>query len=172
MTSATRVVSLASKPNPRNVAPATSAARARSESVACANANVASVTCVISFAVKPNFANSVCNSATCEALKMVDAPKRLASSSRAWNSSAVAPETALTFDICSSNAWNVLTAIAPIPAIGAVNCIVSFLPVACIWRPALSRARSALFNPVTSGAMFAKNRRFMDERFIECRTFD
>ena len=136
MTSATRVVSVASKPNPRNVAPATSAARARSESVACANANVASVTCVISFAVKPNFANSVCSSATCDALKMVDAPKRLASSSRAWNSSAVAPETALTFDICSSNAWNVLTAIAPIPAIGAVNCIVSFLPVACILRPA------------------------------------
>ena len=103
MTSVTISVCDASNWNARNVEPATSAARAKSESVACANANVASVTCVISAAVKPNLANSVCSSATCCALKMVDAPKSFAFFDNASNSAPVAPDTARTFAICNSN---------------------------------------------------------------------
>ena len=172
ITSVTRFVSDASKPNPRNVAPATSAARARSDPDACAKYNVASVTFVISLALKPSFANSTCSCATSFAVNMVDAPSCSAFARSFWNSSAVAPEIALTSDIFASKPLNTATDNVPIAAIGTEIDLVSDRPIDSNFLPVLSRARSALFNPPTNGAMFAKNRRFMDDKFISNRTFD
>ena len=86
ITSVTRLVWLASNPNARNVDPATSAERAKSLPEACANASVACVTFVISVAVKPSFANSVCSPATSTAENCVDAPNALALSDNNLNS--------------------------------------------------------------------------------------
>ena len=160
ITSVTRPVSLTSKPNPRNVAPATSAARAKSLPDACAKFNVASVTPSICFAVKPSFANSVCSPATSRAEKTVERPNSLALSDNILNSSAVAPDTALTFAISASNPLNTLNDIAPNAVMGAVNFMDKFLPVCCILRPMRSMARSALFKPVLNGLMFAVNLKF------------
>ena len=158
ITSVTRPVSLASNPNARNVEPATSAARAKSLPDACANANVDSVTLVISFAVKPSLANSVCRLATSRALNIVLAPNSLALSDKALNSSAVAPDTACTLAISASNPLNTLNDTAPNATIGAVTFADIFFPNCCILRPVLSNARSALFRPLRNGAMFAVNR--------------
>ena len=171
ITSVTRPVSDAFKPNARNVEPATSAARAKSVCAACAKYKVDSVTLSISLAVKPNFANSTCNPATCFAENTVDAPNFSAFAFSFMNSSAVAPDIARTFAISNSKPWNVLIATAPNATIGAVMDFVRLRPTASILRPVLSIARSALFNPPNNGAMLAKNRRLIDERFICRRTF-
>ena len=160
ITSVTRPVSLTSKLNPRKVAPATSAERAKSLPDACAKFNVASVTPVICLAVKPSFANSNCSPATSRALNIVERPNSLAFSDNNLNSSAVAPETAFTLAISNSKSRNTLNETAPNATIGAVTFIDIFLPNCCILRPALSIARSALFRPLRNGAMFAVNLKF------------
>ena len=102
ITSVTRCVSLASSPKPRSVLPATSAARARSASAACAKASVLSVTWFISPLVKPKRAKLSCKPATSVAVNFVLLPNRKASLSSAANSEAVAPLTAFTFAIPDS----------------------------------------------------------------------
>ena len=103
ITSVTLLVSFASIPKPRNVAPATSAALGNSVPVAAARDNVAFCAPIISLVVNPNFANSVCNPATSEAVNFVDAPKALAVASNCLNSAPVAPEIAFTLAIACSN---------------------------------------------------------------------
>ena len=120
ITSVTRCVSLASKPKPRKVAPATSADCARSEPVACARFSVASVTSVISSALKPSFAYSSCKAATSEAVNRVVLPNALAFSSSFLNSAPVAPETAFTLAMLCSKSAATLNDAAPINASGAV----------------------------------------------------
>ena len=119
ITSVTRPVSSASKPKPLNVAPATSAALARSDPLAWAKNRVLSVTLSISEAVNPSFANSTCKEATSRAVKTVVDPKFLAFSVSIFNWSAVAPDTAFTLLISDSKSANTFTLVAPIIAMGA-----------------------------------------------------
>ena len=78
MTSVTLAVSAAERPKPLTLAPATVAALAKSESVATANAKVASCAFKISLVENPNLPKFACNSATCFAVKKVDLPKSCA----------------------------------------------------------------------------------------------
>ena len=93
ITSVMRCISLAFKPNARNVDPATSALLAKSVPVAPAKDRVDSVAFKISVSLKPNFANSVCNCATSPAVNLVVAPRRFASSLNAMILSCVVPRT-------------------------------------------------------------------------------
>ena len=93
ITSVTCIVSSAVKPIPRTVAPATSAALAKSLPVAAAKFRVASVAAKISCSVNPNLANSTCNCDTCDAVNAVVAPNRFASSSNFTTPSRVVPRT-------------------------------------------------------------------------------
>ena len=157
ITSVTRDVSSASSPNPRNVAPATSALVARSEPLAFARFNVLSVTFVISSLVKPSLANSNCNELTSDAVNEVDEPKRNASCSSALNSAPVAPDTACTLAMLASKSAATLKLLAPIPTMGAVTAAVNPAPIflmlpSVLFTPFLACA-SLLFRSVTSAPM-------------------
>ena len=78
-------------PNDRTTDPAKVAASARLTSNEADKSNIAGVAFSISCIVKPNFANSVCNETTCEAVKAVVDPNSFAWSDNTLSSSDVLP---------------------------------------------------------------------------------
>ena len=91
-TSTTRPVSFVSSPKERTTEPANSADSAKLTSNDAAKSKIEGVASPTSLAVKPNLANSVCNSTTCDAVKAVVAPNVFACVESVLSSSDVAPE--------------------------------------------------------------------------------
>ena len=150
ITSVTWPVSDASMPNPRRVAPATSADLAKSEPDACAKFRVASVTFSISPVVNPSLANSNCNPDTSDAVNLVDDPKSNAFFSRRLNSSADAPDTAATCAmLCSKSAATLNDTPAMAPR-GAVIPAVMEAPRRLVFLPKALNLRCACPNPLSS----------------------
>ena len=77
--------------NARNVEPATAAASAKSAPTAVANSNTGFCIAIMEPWPNPNFANSVCNWVTCDAVYSVERPNDNAESVNAFISSRVTP---------------------------------------------------------------------------------
>ena len=168
--SAIDVVSVAARPNCVMMFDAMSAASPRSSMPADARFKVPSRACTASAELKPARARNSRPSAACDAVNLVVAPRRRASSSRAANSAPVAPVMAATAAICCSNCARTRTvlmspatiAAAPIKGPKAVtrvltppaapeaatpvaaSCVLSVASFAALSRPTLDRATTSL----------------------------